>query len=276
MDTQLKALKDATLADPYVFSQIMGQEKISKKFLELLLNCKIKKITPISEQDKPQDPLVSSNIWLDVCLEDGQDTLCKVSMQSLTQETDPRDLERRIRCCQAYLDGNIWENGIPYAEVPDTYIILVCSFDCYGYGLPLYLRVDQIRGYSDLAYTDGSHVWILNSAYTHSEANAPKELLEFLSYLHDEKSAFESDFVKDICAAVNDLRSDPAKEAAYRACPQKVHKERSQAYEEAVQEGEKRMIALLNRLIQDGRTSEIPKVLGNAELKRELFRAYNL
>ncbi len=280
MDKHLKALKDATLADDYVFGQVMGQEKIAKNFLEILLNCKIKQITRISKQAEFKDSLASHSIRLDVYLNDENGTHYNVEMQT----TNKDNLERRIRYYQGMIDRDTLEKGIPYSETLDSYIIFICSFDYYNRGAPVYEKECKIKGYPDLEYKDGTHVFILNSEYKNNSTNSPRPLLEFLSYIHDEKSPFQSDFVKDVSMAVNNVRSDQAKGVEYMTLQQKIYDERLEAHEEGrkegikegIKEGEKRLELLLQKMMEDRLDSDIPRVIQDKKFKQEMFEKYNL
>jgi len=145
-----------------MFGAVMSQEHIAKMFLESLLGIKIDKIIYIRVQDTKDGEYYAHGIRLDVYLKDDKGTVYNIEMQV----TNDNDLEYRIRYYQGKIDRETLWKCVDYEDLPNSYIVFVCSFDYFKRGLAVYERKFVIKDYEDVSYNDGSHVFILNSRYT--------------------------------------------------------------------------------------------------------------
>jgi len=216
-----------------MFGAVMSQERIAKLFLESLLGIKIEKIIYIGVQDTKDGEYYAHGIRLDVYLKDDKGTIYNIEMQV----TNDNDLEYRIRYYQGKIDRETLKKGVPYEELPDSYIIFVCSFDYFKRGLAVYERKSVIKDCEDVSYDDGSHVFILNSRYRQKNAGAP--ILEFLDYVrhNDNSKAYQSELAKTIISAVDDVRHDEEKEVIYMTYAQKMEDVKRRTLKQGIQQG---------------------------------------
>ncbi len=105
----LKRLQDATLADDYMFGQVMSREAIAAAFLTALLQKPIRKISRISRQSDFTDSFFAHGVRLDVYLNDENGTHYDIEMQT----TNQKDIEKRIRYYQSTIDREVLGKGIP-------------------------------------------------------------------------------------------------------------------------------------------------------------------
>ena len=68
------------------------------------------------------------------------------------QVTNHKDLPQRIRYYQGMLDKATLDSGKDYRGLKQTYIIFICTFDAFGWGLPVYERVQRVEDF--YAYSD--------------------------------------------------------------------------------------------------------------------------
>ncbi len=106
----LKRLQDATLADDYMFGQVMSREAIAAAFLTALLQKPIRKISRISRQSDFTDSFFAHGVRLDVYLNDENGTHYDIEMQT----TNQKDIEKRIRYYQSTIDREVLGKGIPH------------------------------------------------------------------------------------------------------------------------------------------------------------------
>ncbi len=59
-------------------------------------------------------------------------------MQQKHKEEDIKNLPKRSRYYQGMIDLNLLESGASYEELPDSYIIFICTFDPFGKGRSRY------------------------------------------------------------------------------------------------------------------------------------------
>jgi predicted transposase/invertase (TIGR01784 family) len=173
-----RAVEELSLANDFIFGEVMRQPENVKPLLEAVLEKKIAEITYIEKQQDIKDGFELHGIRLDISLEDNEKTQYAVEMQT----GSAYDLERRIRYYQSSLDRRTLEVSERYRDLRDSYEIFVCTEDYYKRGLVLYKRKSVIEGAEDIFYEDGSHAYVLNANFT--VPNMGRPALEFLSYIN--------------------------------------------------------------------------------------------
>lgn len=98
--------------------------------------------------------------------------------------TNEENLERLGRCFQSAVDGDYITHGGAIRDLPESYIILVCSYDHYHAGLAVYEIQDS---YAGIEVHDGRHIMILNSHY--HTPNAAPQVIAFLDRIREFKKA---------------------------------------------------------------------------------------
>lgn len=91
---------------------------------------------------------------------------------------DKENVERLGRCLQSAVDWDYITQGGAIQGLPESYIILVCSYDYYHAGLAVYEIQDS---YGGIAVHDERHIIILNSHY--HTANAAPQVIAFLDHI---------------------------------------------------------------------------------------------
>ena len=136
-----------------------------------------------------------------------------------------------------------------------------------------------IKGYPEILYLDGTHALILNAKYRPDRRDRNNQpLMEFLNYLRDEHSPFESQLVQAVSAAVQEVRNDEKKGVEYMTIQQKLLDEKNLSFQEGeaaglqkglqqglqkgLQKGEARFSALIQKMLKDNLSSEIPRLTG--------------
>ncbi len=234
------------LSNVFMFGEVMRQENICKLFLEALLQRPIDRVVYASKEETISDELSWHGIRLDVYMKDEAGTMYNIEMQTVNRD----DLPRRIRYYQGTMDRRALESGKDYRELPDSFIIFVCSFDYFGGGLAVYRRKTVLEGREDISYEDGSHVYVLNSDY--QEGNTAPAILEYLRCIreNDVDYGYESELMRAVCPAIKSIRSDERKEASYVTMQMYMADERRAAREDGVREG-------IQKGIQKGRVEGV-------------------
>ena len=75
-----KPFEDLTIADDFMFCKVMEYEPICKKFLEMLFNAKIEKITYLSSQNTVTANSGAKTVRLDVLVKNKADTSYDIEM----------------------------------------------------------------------------------------------------------------------------------------------------------------------------------------------------
>ena len=226
------------LCDDFMFGEVMRREPICTLFLEELLRKKIDHIVVIDRQKDLTDSYVDHGIRLDVYLRDEAGTVYNIEMQNVNSDT----LEKRVRYYQSGIDRHQLEKATHYSELKDSFVIFVCAFDYFGYGYSIYEREMSLKNIPGSTYCDGSHVYFLNSKY--KTGNGTAAILEFLQYLErkDDDTEYQSELVKQVKDAVQDVRHDKSKEEQYMTLSMKLEDARREGIREGIQEGRKKGI----------------------------------
>lgn len=245
-----KGAEELSLANDYVFGEVMRQPENVKPLLEAVLEKKIAEITYIEKQQDIKDGFDLHGIRLDISIEDDEKTQYAVEMQ--TGHT--HDLERRIRYYQSSLDRRTLEVSDSYRHLKDSYVIFVCTDDYYKQGLALYKRKSVIEGAEGIIYEDGSHAYILNAQF--SVPNLSKPALDFLSYINAKRKnqpydVSGSEYLTKIDRAVEDIKADDRKVERFMTLAAKLEDVRYFALQEGEEKGERNAkINMVKRLLQ--------------------------
>ena len=258
MDEQIIRLnyKELPLSDDFMFGEVMRREHICKLFLEALLGRPIARIEYITKQQDISDSYTAHGIRLDVYLKDELNTVYCIEMQT----TGGIIIFKRIRYYQGTIDRHNLKKGEHYSKLPQTFIIMICTEDLFGCGYALYRRKVIMEGCPEIDYDDGSHVFILNTAYT--IPNADETILEFLRCIRNNDinpDGYRSQLMKEICPTIEEVRRDPGKEAEYMTWQTKMmdiayyaeEKGREEGREEGMEKGMKALVCSLKGLSLD-------------------------
>ena len=107
MAREIKPYEELELKDDFMFGLIMHDPKYVKPFLEMILKIKIRKVVYPQSQKSIDLSANAKAIRLDVYVEDDQNTVFNLEMQT----SDNRNLPKRMRYYQGVIDLNILQKG---------------------------------------------------------------------------------------------------------------------------------------------------------------------
>ena len=223
-----KTYDELTFTDDFMFCKILqNNEDLCKKLLELLLDIDIGDIVKVDKQVPIEITPDGRGVRFDVYAKDDTGKIYNIEMQNAASD----DIRRRSRYYQSVIDVDHAEKGGRYADLPDSYIIFICMFDPFGYGLPKYSftnrchevcneaiheRREESRlknGYraEPLELDDGSHKIFINAEAKYDILQKSK-LQPFLEYLknHQPTDSFTDSIEQRVDAAKSkrEWRSD--------------------------------------------------------------------
>ena len=237
---EITPFRELPISDDYIFGHLMRDVEICRMFLEALLQKKIARVEIVSSQYEITDSYFSHGIRVDVYLADEAGTIYCVEMQT----TIPKNLYKRIRYYQGAIDRRHLHKGDHYDELPETFIIFICTKDPFGYGRPIYRRKMSLEHCENSEYNDGSHVYFLNSeGIRDSAADGDQQdpaITEFLRCIREndtEKSHYVTPLMVRICEAMEEIRDDPVLEADYMQYQAKLMDRENFGFERGRKEG---------------------------------------
>lgn len=230
-------IEDLSLANDFIFSEVMRQPENVRPFLEALLGKRIGEIKSIDKQKDIKDGISLHGIRLDIALADEQGVQYDIEMQA----GNAYDLEKRIRYYQSSIDRRTLEASENYRDLRQSYVIFLCTDDYYKCGLALYKRKSIIEGTDGIVYEDGSHAYILNASFT--IGNSSEAVHDFLRYIDagyrkKQYDVSHSDYLTKIDHAVSAVKNDERKVESYMTLAMKLQDERWAGREEGRAEGE--------------------------------------
>ena len=223
-----KPLKDLNLLDRFLFSQAADDPDTMRDMLEIILGREVVlKLLPQTEKEQRTHPL-NRYVRLDVWAMDEEERIYNTEVQ----REDTGNLPKRSRFYQALIDSNLLKPGeVGFQRLNPVYIILICPFDLFGYGLYRYTFQMQCKEVPGLSLQDDAVRIFLNTRGQHAEG-VPQELIELLRYMEhttEEVSAScTSERIHNIQTRIHAIKSS-----------EKIGVKYMQAWEEKILEQEK-------------------------------------
>ena len=223
-----KPLKDLNLLDRFLFSQAADDPDTMRDMLEIILGREVVlKLLPQTEKEQRTHPL-NRYVRLDVWAMDEEERIYNAEVQ----REDTGNLPKRSRFYQALIDSNLLKPGeVGFQRLNPVYIILICPFDLFGYGLYQYTFQMQCKEVPELSLQDDAVRIFLNTRGQHTEG-VSQELIELLRYMEhttEEVSAScTSERIHNIQKRIHAIKSS-----------EKIGVKYMQAWEEKILEQEK-------------------------------------
>ena len=197
MAMKMKKYEKLELRDDFMFSRIMSNPKFVKPLLETILGVKIRKIVYPQTQKTIDLSLQAKGIRLDVYVEDDQNTVFNLEMQT----SDGANLPKRMRYYQGMIDLNILDKGQDYTTLKKSYVIFICTFDPFGEGRHIYTFCNTCQENTALTLDDDAVKIILSTKGTMDDVSP--EMKRILDYI-DGKGAsdkFTEELEEAVCSA---------------------------------------------------------------------------
>ena len=193
----VKEYDELLFTDDFLFCKVLeNNEELCKELLELILRKKIRKINYLAKQKVIDITSDGKGIRLDVYLEDDENTVFDIEMQTTTS----KDLPKRTRYYQGMIDLNLIEKGAGYEELKKSYIIFICMKNPFKQkDLHLYTFENRCHEDAKLLLGDESTKVILTPDGNANDVS--NDLSEFLNYLAGKGG--NSSFVARLNEAVN-------------------------------------------------------------------------
>ena len=182
--TKTKTWDELTIKDNFLFQKVMRNKRICKMLIEEILQIKIKKIAFPDNEKTIDIRLDSKSVRLDVYVQDDQNTIYDIEMQTTNNkgELNTSELPKRTRYYQAMIDMDLIEKGQTYDCLNQTYIIFICTFDPYDENRYTYTFHNLCEENPTLQLGDQTTKLFLNAKG--SIGNVTKHTKAFLDYVN--------------------------------------------------------------------------------------------
>ena len=229
MAMKMKKYEELELRDDFMFSRIMSNPKFVKPLLETILDVKIRKIVYPQTQKTIDLSLQAKGIRLDVYVEDDQNTVFNLEMQT----SDGANLPKRMRYYQGMIDLNILDKGQDYTTLKKSYVIFICTFDPFGEGRHIYTFCNTCQENTALTLDDDAVKIILSTKGTMDDVSP--EMKRILDYI-DGKGASDK-FTEELEEAVRSARQNERWRLDYMTLEYEYRQRYLEGKEEGREEG---------------------------------------
>lgn len=276
----MKKYEELDITDPFIFAKVMSEKELCKPLLENILNIKIRDIVYVDYEETIQMTAKSKGIRLDIYVEDDNNTVFNLEMQTTTY----KELPKRSRYYQGIIDLNMIEKGESYDILKESYVIFICTFDFFEKGRSVYEFENVCLEDSEIKLNDGTHKIFLNTKGDKSDIN--KELKSLLEYF--DGSEPESELTRKIDRKVIAARKNERWRREYMS----LQMEMNLKYREGLKAGEEKGRALgqsegkietqknINRLnkilLSEKRYDDLEKSAQDIEYQNKLMKEYDI
>lgn len=242
----MKSFDELTFTDDFMFYAVMTQnEDICRKVVELCIGRKVRSLRYRDSQKAMKLVPEARGIRLDVYLEDDENTLYDIEMQTVRQP----DIGRRIRYYDGIMSMNSLGAGQRFSELPNSYIVFICLFDLFGEGRVFYEFRRREKNNPELLLDDGA-VDILINADGNTDG-CTEEMKEFLSVLKGFDSG--TGFDRRIADAVQKIKDHEEWRTGYMLFEIRMQESRKEGFDEGRLD---LMNELLEKMILSGKCNE--------------------
>lgn len=276
----MKKYEELDITDPFIFAKVMSEKELCKPLLENILNIKIRDIVYVDYEETIQMTAKSKGIRLDIYVEDDNNTVFNIEMQTTTY----KELPKRSRYYQGIIDLNMIEKDESYDILKESYVIFICTFDFFEKGRSVYEFENVCLEDSEIKLNDGTHKIFLNTKGDKSDIN--EELKSLLEYF--DGSEPESELTRRIDRKVIAARKNERWRREYMS----LQMEMNLKYREGLKAGEEKGRALgqsegkietqknINRLnkilLSEKRYDDLEKSAQDIEYQNKLMKEYDI
>ncbi len=218
--------ENLNISNDFMFAKVMRNPELCKEMLERLLDIQIDHIEYPEEQKVIDISKDSKSVRLDVYLKDEKGTVYNIEIQT----TNKKNLPKRTRYYAGMIDLNAIEKGADYTELPQSFVIFICTFDAFGKGLWRYTFENRCKEDNTLLLKDGTAKIFFNTTGIKGDISEDtKNILKFI-----ENNTTEDDFTEKLAQEVQKIKKNKEWQVEYMTL---LMREREK-YKEGVAEGE--------------------------------------
>ena len=259
-----KKFDELTIADNFIFSKVMLNEKLAKHFLEVVLGCKIKSVSyPVCEHciNFRYD---AKSVRLDVMLEDDTHTIYNLEMQATVKP----GLIKRSRYYQDLIDLDLIQKGGSYEKLNHSIVIFVCTFDLFAEDQYIYRFRNVCQQIPTLELEDGTEKVFVNTKGRFGEVS--DEFCQVMKIFNG--LIAEGEFAEELQQEVDRVKASEEWRREYMT----LYEKELEAMAAGRQEGIDSICELLKALTNAGRTADIELVLADKNERERLLKEFGL
>lgn len=227
--------RDLNLNNWFLFAAVLEDPEACRLVLEIILGRKISKVNVRTEHNI----LLSSDarcIRLDVHATDEFNMNYNLEAQNTEHGLD---VAKRSRYYQAEMDVAALKPGEPFENLPDSFVIFICTFDPFGRGRYCY-TFREVCDEDGQPLGDGT-VKIFLSTMGQNAGEVPEELVHFLGYFVESTDRYvatvSEDSIRTLHEKVTTLKKSREWEAGYMKFEELMNRQKSESFVEGELKG---------------------------------------
>ena len=228
-------LRTKNLSDNYLFARVMEDRELCRRVLEEILQVPIRNIAFVNTEESVRILPESKGIRMDVYVNDEEDTVYNVEMQT----GDNDNLPKRARYYQDTMDLDQISAGQDYLKLKESFVIFICTFPLFGMDRHIYTFVNTCREDKSLELGDETVKIFLSTRGKLDDIS--RDLKEFLCYVEDstDETAKKSSsrLVKDLHHRVQEIKDTRKYQVEYMTLYMHEQDIERKARAEGIEEG---------------------------------------
>lgn len=247
--SKAKSYEELKFTDDFMFCKVLGNNpELCKELLEMILQIKIRKVVCTNVQKPIEITSDGKGIRLDVYVEDDNNTVFDIEMQT-TKQTD---LPKRTRYYQGMIDLNLIERGALYRELKKSFIIFICLSDPFTNSLPVYRFENMCHETGELLNDESVKVFINAKGVL---TGLSEDMKAFLCYLNGE--TVDNALVEQIESEVSRARLHEEWRTEYMTLLQRDQNNFDEGRKAGIKEGIKEeQLRTVKKFVAEGKTPE--------------------
>jgi len=241
-----KTFDELTIADNFIFSKVMLNEKLAKHFLEVILGCEIKAISYPVYEHYISVRADAKSIRLDITLEDDTHTIYNLEMQTAMKT----GLRKRSRYYQDLIDLDLIQKGTDYDKLNHSIVIFICTFDLFKKDHYVYRFRNMCEQIDGLELDDGTEkVFVNTKGHVGDVDEEFKQVMKIFNGL-----AVEGSFAKELQDEVEKVKASKEWRREYMTLQILLDETMAEGRAEGLEEGaRKTLVAQVCKKIQKGK-----------------------
>ncbi len=269
----------------WMFNLVMTDESICRDVIKAVLDIDVVRIDYLNAEQVVDPSPENRGIRMDVY---AKESGFPERVYDLEMQAQPElRLGKRFRYYQSALDVRELPSGGDYDQLPESFIVFLCSQDPFGYDVPLYRFERTCDLVPELPLGDGSHWLALNArAWEAAEGEALADLLRYmqtgrvsgpLSRKIDAavvKANENRKWVEQVWSVSTIVENAERRERIRGRMLQE--EARGEGREEGREEGEARFASLASQLIEAGRLDDLSRASADPAYRQSLYQELGL
>lgn len=242
----MKDYEELRFTDDFMFCKILQEnEDLCKELTELVIGRKVGTIVKQEMQKSIEITADGHGVRFDVYFEDDNQKVYDIEMQ----KSDTFELPLRSRYYQGMIDLDYLEKGKEYKELPDSYIIFLCTFDLFKLGYHKYSFVPKCQEVEGLTLDDGTERVFICAGGDRDDVS--DDVKDFIDYLIGK--AANSNLTSRIDAKVKEAIEKRLWRKEYMTYKEQMDEEFKRGLEQGIEQRDEEKIT---EMLKSGKTAE--------------------